>query len=250
MGAGQGSEFWRRTDRRFVPRHRSRAPSLHRPVGFQSPDARSLPARSPRVAPSRPPQFPGMGFTRPAGLCSQGLLPGDAGFASSGRGRPPDFRAAPGPRPWRALCARNRFRGGGFLAADPARTVTRRPRRKCGRRIPSWIPSRARGSGLAGAAGSRDGEPMVRKPAAAGLGAQHVLPGAVRAAARAPDRRCQGEFRPARLLTGAPPLLLAWLKLGLTTCSPLSGLPVPQPDLLPTLTARVGPPQSILTLSL
>lgn len=104
---------------------------------------------------------------------------------------PPDFSTAPGPRPWRALCTRNRFRGGGFLAADPARTVTRRPRRKCGRRIPSRIPSRARGSGLAGAAGSRDGEPVVRKPAAAGLGAQHVLPGAVGAAARTADRRRQ-----------------------------------------------------------
>lgn len=171
-----------------------------------------------------------MGFTRPAGLDPHGLLPWGAGFASSGRGRPPAFSAAPGPRPWRALCTRNRFRGGGFLAADPARTVTRRPRRKCGRRIPSRIPSRARGSGLAGAAGSRDGEPMVRKPAAAGLGAQHVLPGAVGAAARAADRRRQGESRPARLLTGAPPLPLAWQKLGLTTCSPLSGLPIRQPN--------------------
>lgn len=166
----------------------------------------------------------------PAGLGPHGLLPGGAGFASSRPGRPPDFRAVPEPGPWRAQCTRNRFRGGGFLAADPARTVTRRPRRKCGRRIPSRIPSRALGSGLAGAAGSRDGEPMVRKPAAAGLRAQHVLPSAVRAAARAADRRCQGESRPARLLTGAPPLPLAWLKLGLTTCFPFSGLPIPKPD--------------------
>lgn len=105
--------------------------------------------------------------------------------------------------------------------------MTRRPRRKCGRRIPSWIPSRERGSGLAGAAGSRDGKSVARRPAAAGLGAQPVLPGAVRAAVTAADRRRQGESRPARLLTGAPPLPLAWLIPGLPTCSPLPGSPNP-----------------------
>lgn len=141
--------------------------------------------------------------------------------------QPPDRSAVPWQRPRQARRTRNRFRGGGFLAADPARTVTRRPRRKCGRRIPSRIPSRARGSGLAGAAGSRDGKPMVRRPAAPGLRAQPVLPGAVRAAVRAADRRRQGESRPARLLTGAPPLPLAWLKLGLPTSSPLPGSPNP-----------------------
>lgn len=229
LGANQGAESWRRTDRRVVPKPRGRASNLHR--GWASDlRTRSLLARSPRTAPSRPPQFPGMGLPRPAGLDLHGLLPGGAGLASSCPGRPPDFRAVRVPRPRRALCTRNRFRGGGFLAADPARTVTRRPRRKCGRRIPSRIPSRARGSGLAGAAGSRDGEPTVRKLAAAGLRAERVLPGAVGAAARAADRRRQGESRPARLLTGAPPLPLAWLKLGLTTCSPLSGLPIRPPD--------------------
>lgn len=88
------------------------------------------------------------------------------------------------------------FPGRRLLGADPARRVTLRPGRKCGRRRPSR--SRCGGPGCGAARCGRDGDSAGRPPASRLL-AQPALPGAVAAAAAADGRRRQGESRPAAL---------------------------------------------------